>query len=405
MPKAKFYAVKKGFRPGIYPTWNECAANTKGFKGVTYKKFNSLRDAEHYMDIIPIDKSYMIATQTTTITNISEGPSQYRPPLLVRPSTLPARPSTLPARPSSSKPYDRPTRPIRRHGKESSDLRRRNRRARRDRIKLDEGEKVVKVEGEKGSGKVRTKAEKGIRKEKIVRMGKDGKPKPVEYAVPDEAGWLIAYTDGACQGNGKDDAKAGIGVWYGPNDPRNLSERCPGDQTNNRAELIAIIRCIETEQDPSVPLIIKTDSQYAIKCIRDWLPNWIARGWKGTNGEPIKNKRVIQHLTNILDDRPGKVVLQYVKGHAGIEGNEGADKLAGAGKFEPPINERRWPTLRKKSAEAAISSPHAASPILIPEVVSIEASRTLLYPPNVDETSGAFHLRLNAELETRSPVN
>ena len=68
----------------------------------------------------------------------------------------------------------------------------------------------------------------------------------------------VVYTDGACSRNGQAGSVGGIGVWWGPNDPRcvcslnhggpvhiinrvrrNLAERCPGSpQTNNRAELI-----------------------------------------------------------------------------------------------------------------------------------------------------------------------
>jgi len=47
--------------------------------------------------------------------------------------------------------------------------------------------------------------------------------------------------------------------------------------------------------------------------IRDWLSNWVARGWKGASGAPVKNKAVIQHLAHLLDNRPGKVRLQYVR--------------------------------------------------------------------------------------------
>lgn len=70
-----------------------------------------------------------------------------------------------------------------------------------------------------------------------------------------ESGWDVVYTDGACTSNGGRGARAGIGVWWGNEAPRsdklvlmknraygvwcrNLAERCPGEQTNNRAELI-----------------------------------------------------------------------------------------------------------------------------------------------------------------------
>ena len=50
------------------------------------------------------------------------------------------------------------------------------------------------------------------------------------------------YTDGACSNNGKLYAKAGIGIFFGHHDKRNVSERVDGKQTNNTAELTAIIK-------------------------------------------------------------------------------------------------------------------------------------------------------------------
>ncbi|RDX43197.1 hypothetical protein OH76DRAFT_1237821 [Lentinus brumalis] len=84
--------------------------------------------------------------------------------------------------------------------------------------------------------------------------------------IADESGWDVVYSDGACKGNGKVGSVAGIGVWWGANDPRNLAERCPGCQTNNRAELIAIVRVLETTPHTKQPLLIKTDSKYSIRC-------------------------------------------------------------------------------------------------------------------------------------------
>ncbi|KAG8921045.1 hypothetical protein FRC02_000477 [Tulasnella sp. 418] len=103
----------------------------------------------------------------------------------------------------------------------------------------------------------------------------------------------------------------------------------------------AIIRCLETEFDPTEPLMIKTDSRYSIQCVRDWLPGWIARGWKTAGGQPVKNKAVIEYLAALLDKRPGKVRLEHVYGHRGETGNEAADQLAGEGARKPPQEELR----------------------------------------------------------------
>ena len=64
--------------------------------------------------------------------------------------------------------------------------------------------------------------------------------------VPD----YYVYTDGACSNNGRSNAMAGIGIYFGNNDPRNVSKRIEGKQTNNTAELLAIIDTYEIiEQD------------------------------------------------------------------------------------------------------------------------------------------------------------
>ncbi|KAF7337567.1 Ribonuclease H [Mycena sanguinolenta] len=99
-----------------------------------------------------------------------------------------------------------------------------------------------------------------------------GKKRMMAPDVDDETGWDVVFSDGACKGNGQPGCVAGVGVWWGEGDPRNIAERCPGDQTNNRAELIAILRVLETTPQSKKPLLIKSDSTYSIKCFSEWLP-------------------------------------------------------------------------------------------------------------------------------------
>jgi ribonuclease HI len=44
----KYYAVRAGKTPGVYMTWKECQEQTTGFKGASYKSFNSRKDAEDF---------------------------------------------------------------------------------------------------------------------------------------------------------------------------------------------------------------------------------------------------------------------------------------------------------------------------------------------------------------------
>ncbi|KAJ7610863.1 ribonuclease H-like domain-containing protein, partial [Roridomyces roridus] len=150
----------------------------------------------------------------------------------------------------------------------------------------------------------------------------------------DADGWDVVYSDGACKGNGQVGSVAGVGVWWGPDDPRNIAERCPGDQTNNRAELIAILRVLETTPNSTRPLMIKTDSQYSIQCFNDWIGGWIKKNWINSSGQPVKNAPLIRYIQAHLEARKRRdqqVKLSYVKGHSGDRGNDGADYQANIG--------------------------------------------------------------------------
>jgi ribonuclease HI len=77
------------------------------------------------------------------------------------------------------------------------------------------------------------------------------------------------YTDGACINNGKENAIAGFGIYFGENDIRNVSKRVQGKQSNNTAELTAIIETfpiIQPDIDLGKKIVIMSDSEYAIKC-------------------------------------------------------------------------------------------------------------------------------------------
>lgn len=143
---------------------------------------------------------------------------------------------------------------------------------------------------------------------------------------------IVVYTDGASSNNGKGHARAGYGVYWGPNDPRNASVRLPGErQTNQRAETAAVIHAMEQAQHDTDMLEIRTDSQYVINAATVWSKNWIKKGWKSTTGKEVQNRDLFEHMLSLMDKRNGNTKFSYVPGHQGIEGNEKADQLAVAG--------------------------------------------------------------------------
>ncbi|KAF5381283.1 hypothetical protein D9615_008354 [Tricholomella constricta] len=138
---------------------------------------------------------------------------------------------------------------------------------------------------------------------------------------------IIVYTDGSCINNGCEDAKAGSGLWYGPDDARNLSLRLPDtlEQTNNTGEAVAILVAAQ-KAGPTANLTIRSDSQITIDGLIKNLPKWESKGWIG-----VANSAILKATVATLRQRAGKTILQKVKGHSDDPGNDGADRLAGIG--------------------------------------------------------------------------
>jgi ribonuclease HI len=133
------------------------------------------------------------------------------------------------------------------------------------------------------------------------------------------------YTDGACKGN------PGVGGWGALilQDDKNI-ELFGGENetTNNRMELMAVIMALK-EMSPSEELTIYTDSTYVQKGISEWIKNWKLNNWRSSNKKPVKNKDLWMQLDEASYSR--KINWEWVKGHAGNEGNEKADELANKG--------------------------------------------------------------------------
>ncbi len=98
--------------------------------------------------------------------------------------------------------------------------------------------------------------------------------------------------------------------------------------TNQIAELRALFEAVVAHPGAD-PLLIESDSQYAIKCASEWLPSWKRKGWKTASGGAVKNLELVQSIDRAITDRVGPVRFRWVRGHVGNHYNEMADKLAG----------------------------------------------------------------------------
>lgn len=166
-----------------------------------------------------------------------------------------------------------------------------------------------------------------MRHDRSVKLVDSGGSEPAsELALPSTAQPQVEiWTDGACKGN------PGPGGWgallrAGVHE-KELFGGDP-DTTNNRMELIAVIEALASLKR-RCRVIVHTDSQYVKLGVTEWLPMWIRRGWKTAGNKAVKNADLWRRLAQLAAGHD--VDWRWVKGHAGVPGNERADALANKG--------------------------------------------------------------------------
>ncbi|HSV83838.1 MAG TPA: ribonuclease HI [Ramlibacter sp.] len=135
------------------------------------------------------------------------------------------------------------------------------------------------------------------------------------------------YTDGACKGN---PGPGGWGVLMRSGSTQKELYGGDASTTNNRMELMAVIRALEALKRPCA-VTLYLDSQYVLKGITEWLPGWKAKGWRTASKQPVKNAELWRRLDDLLAQGGHAVDWRWVRGHNGDPGNERADALANLG--------------------------------------------------------------------------
>ena len=136
---------------------------------------------------------------------------------------------------------------------------------------------------------------------------------------------VTVYTDGACKGNPGPGGWGALLVW-GDHE----REICGGEAhtTNNRMELTAVIRALESLKR-ACTVDLYTDSQYVKQGIEQWIHGWKRNGWKTSDRKPVKNAELWRELDDLA--RQHAIRWHWVKGHADNAGNVRADELANRG--------------------------------------------------------------------------
>jgi len=104
-----------------------------------------------------------------------------------------------------------------------------------------------------------------------------------------------------------------------------------GDTTNNRMELLALIRAAGLVPEGE-PATMFSDSNLAVRTINEWASGWEKRGWKRKSG-PVENLDLVKQAYGIYRRRP-ELKVTWIKAHVGFKWNEYADELANRGRIE-----------------------------------------------------------------------
>jgi ribonuclease HI len=313
----KYYAVRRGYIPGIYTNWKDCNAQVFKYKMQCYKCFDTLEKAKAFMLKRSHSKNEKIKSDEAGLTN------NYKK----------RRTGTLTSAKYSHKAVET-----------------------KKMVHMD-----ITINNSISSPRYnQSKKLFEFPPARSFPVNFHG-PQPRRYPFPLIRGNYSPppghiYIDGACINNGHKSARAGIGVFFGHNHCRNTSERLYGpNQTSCRAEVQAGIRALEQSQKPITncgnslsetmritrraeefervyrnPVII-TDCQFLIDAAEKYLDKWLLTG-KTNSGRVPSNMDLLWKLKFLLAGR--NVTWKFVSSHSGDTGNNAADLLARAGAKE-----------------------------------------------------------------------
>jgi ribonuclease HI len=207
------------------------------------------------------------------------------------------------------------------------------------------------------------------------------KPKPKVSRKP----VLIVYTDGACSGN---PGPGGWGVYIKDGTTEKELYGSDPQTTNNRMELLAVIKAFETITVPSM-VFVHSDSSYVLKGIGSWVKGWKKNDWKLRDGSPVKNKDLWIQLDTAVAKHQCRWI--WVKGHAGNKDNERVDALARKGAEEAAETLSKSPVTSEKK-------------ILSHSTVVVRRHKSIYTKPTGVKSAIANYLRSVAKEETPKPL-
>lgn len=176
---------------------------------------------------------------------------------------------------------------------------------------------------------------RALMKRSMAKGGKASPPKSTQAKVSTNSRTVSVsdiniYCDGACSPN---PGKAGTGIAvYEKEQVRTLYYGLfEANGTNNSAELYGMLEAFKLalpyiKQGKSVQIL--SDSKYSIDCLTKWATGWKNKGWTRGKNEEVKNLNIIKPAYELYQQIKNDISISHVKGHANIEGNELADRMA-----------------------------------------------------------------------------
>ncbi|KAL9643106.1 hypothetical protein ABK040_003906 [Willaertia magna] len=274
---SKFYVVAKGRKQGIFNSWTECENQVKKFKGAIYKSFPTMEEAKRYYS------TQLAKLQQSESINDNDNNN-----LLLNSEEL-----------------------------LSSELLNNNK-------KRNKQIEILDDDDEDNNNNLKKQKQSSS---SLINNNEDNNDSIINYKK--------VYTDGSCLGNGNKNSIAGIGIYFGDNDPLNHYEALEvGDgllASNQKAEIKAATRALEIIPKDVEYIEILTDSKYVINAMTDWRFSWQENNWRTKkDNKPVQNEELFKELINEIEKRK-EVKFSYVAGHSNIHGNEMADQLAKKG--------------------------------------------------------------------------